>query len=87
METVTTLETAKGKLVYTLFSTESDNTVYYGIKVTSKLFGDEEEASQEKISSDRSFAEEMLRLMADNLVLPSTFNEIAEEYITAAFTV
>lgn len=86
MKIITTAETAKGKLVYTLFSENLDNSERYGISVTSTIFGTTETASLSDISSEMDFTEKLLYLMADNLVLPSTFREVAEEYVAAAFT-
>lgn len=86
MKNIATVETAKGKLIYTLFSTESDSVTAYGISVSSKLFGDET-ASLSSISTDFMFTEKLLLMLADNLVLPSTFKEVVEEYVSAASTV
>ena len=86
MKTLAKIETAKGKLIYTLFSTETDEAVTYGITVNSKLFG-EETASLQDISTDFDFTEKLMLMLAENFVLPSTFKEVAEEYIAAAATV
>ena len=89
MKTINTVETAKGKLLYTLFSEEAadGNSERYGITAVSRIFGDEETATVHDITSDFDFAERLVHLLADNLVLPSTFPEIVEEYIAAEFTV
>lgn len=87
MKTINTVETAKGKLLYTLFSEKTEGSERYGITVTSRIFGDEETATVRDITSDYSFAEGLANLLADNLVLPSTFPEVVEEYIAAEFTV
>lgn len=87
MKTINTIETAKGKLLYTLFSEESDGTERYGITAMSKIFGDEETATVRDITTDHISAEKLAVLLADNLVLPSTLSEVVEEYIAAEFTV
>ena len=87
MKTINTVETAKGKLLYTLFSEENDGSERYGITVASRIFGDEETATVHDITTDYDFAERLADLLADNLVLPSTFHEVVEEYIAAEFTV
>ena len=38
MKVITQIETARGKVVYELFSETTDGTVRYGIKVVSGLF-------------------------------------------------
>lgn len=88
MDIIKKAETAKGKVIYTLYSCGgSKGNTSYGISVSSKIFGDEEKASADDITTDLRFAEKLLYLLADNLVLPSTFNEVVEEYLAAAFTV
>ena len=39
------------------------------------------------ITSELDFARKLLFMLADNFVLPSTADEVIEEYITASFTV
>ena len=87
MKAITKVETARGRVVYTLFSEKSDVGERYGIAVRSELFRNAEEAVVKDISSEREFAERLLFTLADNLVLPSTADEVIEEYIAAAFTV
>ena len=89
MKTINTVETAKGKLLYTLFSEEAadGNSERYGITAVSRIFGDEETATVRDITSELDSAEKLVYLLADNLVLPSTFPEVVEEYIAAKFTV
>ena len=87
MKAITKVETARGRVVYTLFSEKSDVGERYGITVRSELFRNTEEAVVKDISSEREFAERLLFTLADNLVLPSTADEVIEEYIAAAFTV
>lgn len=87
MKTINTIETAKGKLLYTLFSEESEGSERYGITAVSSIFGDEETATIRDITTELDFAERLVHLLADNLVLPSTFPEVVEEYIAAKFTV
>lgn len=87
MKAITKVETARGRVVYTLFSEKSDDGERYGITVRSELFRNAEEAVVKDISSEREFAERLLFTLADNLVLPSTADEVIEEYIAAAFTV
>lgn len=86
MKTINTVETAKGKLLYTLFSEEKDNAERYGITVLSSIFGDNESATIRDITTDYDSARKLIFLLADNLVLPSTFPEVVEEYIAAEFT-
>ena len=87
MKAITKVDTARGRVVYTLFSEKSDVGERYGITVRSELFRNAEEAVVKDISSEREFAERLLFTLADNLVLPSTADEVIEEYIAAAFTV
>lgn len=87
MKTVNSIETAKGKLNYTLFSEENNGTETYGITVMSSVFGENESSTVKDITSDREFAEKIMYVLADNLVLPSTLSEIVEEYVAAEFTV
>ena len=87
MKTINSIETAKGRLLYTLFSEEAEGTERYGITVVSRIFGDEETSTVRDITTDLDSAERLAHLLADNLVLPSTFPEIVEEYIAAEFTV
>lgn len=86
MNTIATVETAKGKLRYILFSTNSDGFTHYGITVNSTLFGDET-ATLSEISTDEFFVQKLMLMLADNLVLPSTFKEVVEEYVATAMTV
>lgn len=86
MKVITQVETARGKVVYALFSETKDGTLRYGIKVRSELFRTADEASVEDITSEFSFAERLLFMLADNLVLPSTVDEVIEEYLAASFT-
>lgn len=86
MNTITTIEIAKGKLRYILFSTDSDGFTHYGITVNSTLFGDET-ATLSEISTDEIFVQRLMNMLADNMVLPSTFREVVEEYVSAAMTV
>lgn len=86
MNTIAMLETAKGKLRYILFSTNSNGFTQYGITVNSTLFGTET-ATLSEISTDEVFVQRLMTLLADNMVLPSTFKEVVEEYVAAAMTV
>ena len=87
MKTINTIETANGKLLYTLFSEEAEGTERYGITAMSKIFGDEESATVKDITSDIVSAERLACLLADNIVLPSTLSEVVEEYIAAESTI
>lgn len=87
MRTIKTFEEAKGKLRYELFAEELDNRSHYGISVTSNIFGEPETAAVADITTERSLAERMFRMIADNFVLPSTFSEVVEELVAAEFTV
>lgn len=87
MKTLSTIEAAKGKLVYTLFSEEQNGSEVYGITVVSSIFGDEETATVRDMTSELPFAERLIAVLADNVVLPSTLKEVVEEYVTAAYTV
>ncbi len=87
MKVITQIETARGKVVYELFSETTESTVRYGIKVRSDLFGETEEAVVKDITSELDFARKLLFMLADNLVLPSTADEVIEEFLAASFTV
>ena len=86
MNTIATIETAKQNLRYILFSTTADGFTHYGITVNSTLFGNET-ATLSEISTDEIFVRRLMNMLADNMVLPSTFKEVVEEYITTAMTV
>ncbi len=81
------IEAARGKITYTLFCDAAGGTSSYGITVRSEIFGDVEESTVKDISSEKDFSQKLLFVLADNLVLPSTLDEVVEEYIAAAFTV
>ncbi len=83
MNTIATIETARGRLCYTLFSTSNNGSEHYGITVKSTLF-DNETSAVEDISTDIDFVRRLMNILADNTVLPSTFNEIVEEYVAAS---
>lgn len=87
MKVITKVETARGRAEYVLFSETTDSGEKYGITVRSELFKAPEEATVRDITSEREFAEKLLFVLADNLVLPSTADEVIEEYVAAAFTV
>ena len=87
MKIISTIETARGRLLYTLFSELMDGTERFGVTVSSKIFGDEEIVSVRDITTDLVFAEKITFMLADNLVLPSTITEVIEECIAAEFTV
>lgn len=87
MKVITQIETARGKVVYELFGETAESTVRYGIKVRSGLFDGAEEAVIKDITSELDFARKLLFTLADNLVLPSTADEVIEEYLAASVTV
>lgn len=88
MTILKTINAAQDRLCYSLTeSVREDGSVCYGVKVTTTLFGEAESAEVEDISSDRQVAEKFLYMLADNLVLPSTLTEIAEEFVAAFYTV
>lgn len=87
MKVITKIETARGKVIYELFCGSADGTESYGIKVKSGLFDEAEETVVEDITTELDFARKLLFMMADNLVLPSTADEVIEEYLASAFTV
>lgn len=87
MKVITQIETARGKVVYELFSETTESNVRYGIKVRSDLFGETEEAVVKDITSELDFARKLIFMLADNLVLPSTADEVIEEFLAASFTV
>lgn len=88
MKILKEVETARGRLRYYLTeSVRSDGIIVYGVKSVTTLFGEREEASVPDISSNKETAERFVELIADNIVLPSTLAEIAEEYISAKTTV
>lgn len=88
MNTLKTISTAQNRLCYNLTeSVRDDGSISYGVNVTTTLFGTSEEAAVEDISSDRQIVEKFVDLLADNLVLPSTLTEVAEEFVASFFTV
>ena len=88
MNTLKTIATAQNRLCYSLTeSVRDDGSISYGVNVTTTLFGTSEEAAVEDISSDRQIVEKFVDLLADNLVLPSTLTEVAEEFVASFFTV
>ena len=88
MNTLKTIATAQNRLCYSLTeSVRDDGSISYGVNVTTTLFCTSEEAAVEDISSDRQIVEKFVDLLADNLVLPSTLTEVAEEFVASFFTV
>lgn len=88
MNTLKTIATAQKRLCYSLTeSVREDGSISYGVKAATTLFGTSEEAAVEDISSDRQVVEKFVDLLADNLVLPSTLTEVAEEFVASFFTV
>lgn len=84
METVRTVRKARGKLIYTLFrEVRAERDVRYGISITSLIFGTSETAEAKELTADLSAAEEILNMLAENDVLPSMLNELAEECAAA----
>lgn len=88
MTTLKMISAAQDRLCYCLTeSTREDGSLAYGVRVTSTLFGSSEESAVEDISSDRQTVENFAELLADNLVLPSTLAEVAEDFVASFFTV
>lgn len=87
MKIIKTIEAAKGKLLYTIFSEVAEDTEHFGISVSSEIFGDKENSAVGKITTNFAFAEKIAFLLADNFVLPSTLSDVIEECVTTEFTV
>lgn len=88
MTTLKTISTAQNRLCYSLTeSSREDGSISYGVRVTTTLFGSPEEASVEDVSSEKQLAEKFVDMLADNLVLPSTLSEVAEDFVASFFTV
>lgn len=73
-------ETASGRLCYDLIRNSINGRVCYGVRVSTTLFGEEETAVVEDIASDPERAAEFVRVIADNIVLPCTLKDIAEDF-------
>lgn len=80
MKTIRQLKIAAGRLCYELIESTSKGYVCFGVRISTTLFGEEESAYVEDISSIYEKAEEFFKLMADNAVLPCTLKDIAEDY-------
>ena len=78
---------ACGRLKYRMTSEMTDNGTSYGAEITCTLFGDEETAQVYKLTYDKAAAERFLYLLADNAELPSSLEDIAEDYIAAEYIV
>lgn len=78
---------AGGRLIYRLISEETDNGLSYGAEIVCTLFGEEETARVYNITYDIAAAERFVYLLADNAVLPSSLEDIAEDYIAAEYIV
>lgn len=88
MTTLKEINVARNRLCYCLTENKRDDgSVSYGVRITTTLFGETETAAVEDLSSDKQLTERFLELAADNLVLPSTLTEVAEDYIAALYTV
>ena len=87
MKTIKTIETACGRLCYSLTETVTENGKSYGITIRTTLFGEEEIQSVNDISGDIDKMEQFIEVLAENNVLPCTLKDIAEDYIAAEYTV
>lgn len=87
-EIVREISIAENKLTYRITSELNLCGVkLYGVETTSSLFGKNETASVNDVSSEYEFTERLLELLADNTVLPSTLQETVEEYVSEQFIV
>lgn len=76
-----TISVAKGKLTYSLESSEKEGVKIYGIRIVCTLFGEKEEFFHDDVTDDYETADELLNLLADYVVLPCTALEIIDEYV------
>lgn len=83
MKTIKTIETACGRLCYSLTETVTEYGKTYGITIRTTLFGEEEIQSVNDISGDIDKMEQFITVLAENNVLPCTLKDIAEDYIAA----
>lgn len=60
---------------------EGLSTTVYGIGVCCTLFGPKEETYIRDITSQRAIADELFELLIRNLVLPSTFKDVVEDFV------
>lgn len=87
MEAVTEMTIAGGRLIYRLTEENNDMSVKsYGISISTTLFGAEETEAVKDISTEKSFVETLMSVLADNIVLPSTLKEIVGDYVAAKYT-
>lgn len=81
------LSLAGGKLTYRMTNSTVDGTMVYGIVIRCSLFSDDETVLIEAISSDATFVQKLMALLADNAVTPCCAREVVEDYIAACYTV
>lgn len=78
----------KGALKYSLTETNDNGIHRYGVTVTSTLFGETPEtAAVDDISADMETAVRFFDMAVENLVLPCTLKDVAENYISDIFSV
>ncbi|MGN0587245.1 MAG: DUF6514 family protein [Oscillospiraceae bacterium] len=78
---------AGGRLRYRLISENTEVGTSYGAEIICTLFGEEETARVYDMTYDRAAAARFVYLLADNAVLPSSLEDIAEDYIAAEYIV
>lgn len=78
---------AQGRLVYRQTESVVESVTAYGIMISTTLFGNEETEHIEFISTDSEFVSNLLYILADNTVLPSTMVEIIADYVAEYHTV
>lgn len=76
---------AKGALRYSLIETEEiiedEKCKTYGVSIISDLFEKREECKVLGITDEKERAEEFLKMLSDNVVMPWCLEELAEDYI------
>lgn len=84
------LSVGNSKLVYRLIkntkSIDGQVNDVYGIEVESSLFDNLEIARVEDVTTKLDFAQELLEIIADNAVLPTSLKDIIEDFIVKKYS-
>ena len=82
MKTENEIRIANGRLIYRVVKDKNSlGKTSYGISVSTTLFGEEETETVTDISTDHNTVYEFMLILADNIVLPSTLNDIVNDYL------
>ncbi|HKM32715.1 MAG TPA: DUF6514 family protein [Oscillospiraceae bacterium] len=72
-----------GGLEYCIVQSNEDGHQSYGIELKCSLFGDEDTARIDDISTDFRFMKNLVDILAENLVTPCTARDIVQDILIA----